>query len=78
MVASVIFDEIVDFLATKSPRDVLEFKPSEKASSRYESLIFKEKTEGLDANERNELENYQVIEHLMRRAKAKARLILAA
>jgi hypothetical protein len=78
MVASAIFDEIVDFIASKNPRDVLAFKASEEASQRYELLVHKEKTEGLTSNEKEELENYEMLEHLMRRAKAKARLLLAA
>ncbi len=78
MVASGIFDEIVDFIASKSPEDVVSFKPSEKSSRRYEYLIHKEKVEGLTDTEKKELDNFEVLEHLMRRAKAKAHLILAA
>ena len=78
MVASAIFDEIVDFIAAQNPERVLAFKPSEKASQRYEVLVQKEKTEGLDAAEKEELENFEILERIMRRAKAKARLLLAA
>ena len=78
MVASGIFDEIVDFIASKSPADVVAFKPSEKSSRRYEHLVQKEKSEGLADAEKAELDNFEVLEHLMRRAKAKAQLILAA
>lgn len=70
----VSFDEFVDFIASKSPKDVVSFKASEEASKRYESLIFKEKTEGLSS----ELDNFEAIEFIMRRAKAKAHLILSA
>ena len=78
MVASAIFDEIVDFIAAQNPERVLAFKASEKASQRYEFLVQKEKTEGLDAAEKEELENFDILERIMRRAKAKARLLLAA
>ncbi len=78
MIAENIFDEIVDFIASRSPKDVLVFRPSEKASERYEQLIFKEKNEGLDGQEKKELNNYQVLEYIMRRAKTKARLLLAS
>ncbi|MCB9052202.1 MAG: hypothetical protein H6556_22435 [Lewinellaceae bacterium] len=78
MVASAIFDEIVDFIAAQNPERVLAFKASEKASQRYEFLVQKEKTEGLDAAEKEELENFEILERIMRRAKAKARLLLAA
>lgn len=78
MVASAIFDEIVDFIATQNPERVLAFKASEKTSRRYEFLVQKEKTEGLDAAEKEELENFEILERIMRRAKAKARLLLSA
>lgn len=75
MVASTIFDEIVDFIASKRPEDVVAFRPSERSNQRYELLVYKEKTEGLTTEEKKELENFEVLEHLMRRAKAKAHLI---
>lgn len=78
MAASAIFDEIVDFIAAQNPEQVLAFKASEKASQRYELLVQKEKTEGLTAAEKEELENYEILERIMRRAKAKARILLAA
>lgn len=78
MIASKFFDEIVDFIASKSPKDVISFNASSEASERYESLIFKEKTEGLSSDEKGELDNFEVIEFIMRRAKAKAHLILSA
>ena len=78
MVASAIFDEFVDFIASKSPQDVIAFRPSEQSSQRYELLIHKEKTEGLSGDEQKELLNFQILEHIMRRAKAKAHKILAA
>lgn len=74
----VSFDEFVDFIASKSPKDVVSFRASEEASKRYESLIFKEKTEGLSSDEKSELDNFEAIEFIMRRAKAKAHLILSA
>ncbi len=77
MVASTIFDEFVDFIASKNPKELLSFKPSSKANERYELLVQKEKTEGLSITERKELDNYEVLEFIMRRAKTKARLILA-
>ena len=57
---------------------MLAFKASEKASQRYEELVHKEKTEGLTVDEKEELDNYEILERIMRRAKIKARLLLAA
>ena len=78
MVTSSIFDEIVDFITAQNPENVLAFKASEKAGQRYEQLVHKEKTEGLTTVEKEELDNYEILERIMRRAKAKARLLLAA
>lgn len=77
MIASKFFDELVDFIASKNPKDVVAFRASRDASDRYESLITKEKTEGLSSDEKMELGNFEIIEFIMRRAKAKAHLILA-
>ena len=78
MVASAIFDEFVDFIAARGPKEIIAFKASNTANQRYEFLTYKEKTEGLTAIEKKELDNYEILEFIMRRAKAKARLILAA
>jgi len=43
-----------------------------KAKARVADLIFREKTEGLSADEKSELDHYLQIEHLMRLAKARA------
>jgi len=77
MVASAIFNEFVDFIAARGPKEILAFKASTIANQRYEHLVYKDKTEGLTVTERKELDNYEVLEFIMRRAKAKARLLLA-
>ena len=76
MKVSTIFDEIAEFMAQQSPKDVLAFKPTSQSSSRYEELISKEKSGVINPDELEELNNYQVLEMMMRRAKAKARMIL--
>lgn len=78
MTSETLFDEIVDFIASRSPEDVIAFHPSEDASKRYEQLVTKEKEERLSEHEKRELDQYQVLEHIMRRAKAKARILLAS
>ena len=78
MVLPNMFDEVVEFIANNNPKNVLAFKASERSSKRYEQLVFKEKSEGLNPDEKRELEQFQILEHIMRRAKAKARLIIAS
>jgi hypothetical protein len=71
------YEEIVEFIASLSPRDVIEFKPSEAARQRVWDLIGRQKTTPLPADEKAELDHYLEVEHLMRLAKARARQLLA-
>ena len=71
------YEEVVEFIASRSPRDVVDFKPSEPARQRVWDLIEREKTDGLSPAEKSELDHYMEVEHLMRLAKARARQLLA-
>ena len=72
-----VYDEVIEFIASSSPENVIAFRPSEDAKARVADLIFREKTEGLSADEKSELDHYMQIEHLMRLAKARAHYYLA-
>lgn len=72
------YDEVIEFIAAgTSPQNVIAFRPSEEAKARVADLIFREKTEGLSAEETSELNHYLQVEHLMRLAKARAHRYLA-
>lgn len=71
------YDEVVEFIASASPQNVIAFRPSEESTARVADLIFREKTDGLSADEKSELDHYLQIEHLMRLAKARAHHYLA-
>lgn len=71
------YEELIQFIASLSPRDVLDFKPSEPARQRVWELIERQKSAPLPADEKSELDHYLEIEHLMRLAKARARQLLA-
>ena len=71
------YEEIVEFIASLSPREVIEFKPSEQASRRVWDLLERQKSGPLHADEKVEMDHYLEIEHLMRLAKARARQLLA-
>lgn len=72
------YDEVIEFIAAgTSPQNVIAFRPSEEAKARVADLISREKTEGLLAEEKSELDHYLQIEHLMRLAKARAHRYLA-
>ena len=73
MVATTAYDEVIDFIAMgTSPEKVIAFRPSTKMQTRVSELLFKEKNSTLTTAEKSELDNYLVIEHLMRMAKARA------
>jgi len=69
------YEEVIDFLAAgRSPREIIEFRPSEEARARVYDLVAREKSYGLSAEEAMELDNYMRLEHLMRLTKASARV----
>jgi hypothetical protein len=53
-------------------------RPSEMLQSRVSDLLFKNQNDNLNSEEKNELDSYMLLEHIMRLAKARAFSILAA
>lgn len=45
------YDEVIEFIASSSPQNVVAFRLSEEAKARVADLIFREKTEGLPDDE---------------------------
>ena len=73
-----IYLELVDFVAGgTTPQDVINFQPSPEAQARLADLIRRERTSTLTPDEQTELTHFVELEHILRMAKAKARLILA-
>jgi hypothetical protein len=71
------YEEVIDFIAAgTNPGSIIAFQPSVAAKERIADLIYREKTVGLSAEEKAELDNYLKLEHLMRLAKARARQYL--
>ncbi|HEY6333777.1 MAG TPA: hypothetical protein VI756_30955 [Blastocatellia bacterium] len=69
------YEEIIEFIAAGStPGSVIAYRPSEATRERVRDLIDKEKTSGLSADEKAELDHYLELEHIMRLAKARAHL----
>lgn len=71
-----IDEELADMIARTNPAAVIAFRPSAATRERVADLIRREKTAGLSADERSELDHALTAEHLMRLAKARARLHL--
>ena len=68
------YEEIIDFIASgATPKEVVNFRPSEATRDRVAELIHRGKVDGLSADETAELNHYLEIEHIMRLAKARAR-----
>jgi hypothetical protein len=72
-----VYDEVIEFVASSSPQNVIAFCPSEEAKAQVADLIFRVKTEGLSEDEKSELDLCLQIEHLMRVAKVRAHHYLA-
>jgi len=74
MVATRFFDEIIDFLTScPLPEAVVAYKPSVALQNRANVLLEKNRQGDLTETEKQELDYFMVIEHLMRLAKARAR-----
>jgi len=70
--------EITDFIAGgTTPRGVADFRPSAEAQRRVAELIERETECGLAPEEKAELDHFMELEHILRMAKAKARLLLS-
>lgn len=78
MVNTQAFEEIANFIAGISPAQVMAFRPSPEVQQRVSDLLEKERESQLSAEEKAELDDYLLLEHLMRLAKASARKNLAA
>jgi hypothetical protein len=73
-----VYLELADFVAAGStPEEVAEFHPSPKAQARGSELVEREKSSQLTPEEDAELGQFLELEHILRMAKASARLILA-
>ena len=69
------YDEIVEFIAAgTTPTSVAQFESSQQTKDYVADLIHREKTTGLTPEESSELDHFMKFEHLMRLAKARARL----
>jgi hypothetical protein len=73
-----VYLEIIDFIAAgTTPQEVANYRPSPAAQQRVADLIDREKTQHLSPDEKSELEHFMELEHILRLAKAKARLTLS-
>lgn len=65
--------DVLEFLAgLPSPEEVLALRPSSALQSRIETLLDKNRTEGLSPTEEEEWQRIESLEHLVRMSKATA------
>lgn len=65
--------EVMEFLAgLPEPEEVLALRPSEQVEHRVRDLIDRSRATGLSPEEEREWAQYEFIEHLVRKAKARA------
>lgn len=72
-----IYDSLVEFIAGMDAQKVLSFHAPEALQARVEGLIEKKKETALNEQEKEELEHYFILEHIVRLAKSRARLKLS-
>ena len=71
------YEEVVEFIASRDPQEVVAFKPSATTRERVADLLRREKKSSLSSEERCELNDYESLELIMNLAKARARQLLA-
>lgn len=70
----IYLDEVADFLSSSpSPAEILAFRPSEAVEARFAELIANQRDADLSVEEREELEQFQQTEMLLRLLKARQR-----
>ena len=69
--------EVLEFLASlPSPQEILSLEPAERLQHQVQELLAKSRAGTLTDQEEQEWERYEFLEHLVRMAKAKARMKL--
>ncbi len=69
-----IYDSLADFMAALDPAKVLAFHAPAHIQARVEVLLEKKQQDGLTPIEKEELDHYFILEHIVRLAKSRARL----
>ena len=74
-----IYEEVVELIASEpTAAQVIAFTPSEEAKNHFWDLVNREKNDQISPEEKSELDHYMQVEHIMRLAKARARMRLNA
>jgi hypothetical protein len=71
------YDSLADFMASLDPIKVLGFHAPQKLQERVEELLERQQESTLDITEKEELDHYMILEHIVRLAKSRAKLHLS-
>jgi hypothetical protein len=71
------YDSLADFMASLDPIKVLSFHAPQDIQERVEELLERQQESPLAFSEKEELEHYMILEHIVRLAKSRARLQIA-
>jgi hypothetical protein len=75
---SIVYDEFIQLIAQGGgPETVVAFHPSDSAQQRAYELVDRKRTGSLTPEEESELSHFLQLEHLVRMAKIRARMIQA-
>ncbi len=67
------YDEVVDFLTSEpTPEQIIAFRPSLAVQERINHLLEANRNGTITSDEQSELDEFEEIEHLMRRLKIRA------
>ena len=72
-----IYDSLAEFIAGMDAQKILTFHAPADLQVRVETLLEKKKEISLSEREKEELEHYFILEHIVRLAKSRAKLKLA-
>jgi hypothetical protein len=72
-----IYDSLADFMVSLDPVKVLGFHAPQHIQLRVEELLKKQQDTPLSVTEKEELNHYLILEHIVRLAKSRARLQLS-
>jgi hypothetical protein len=71
------YDSLADFMASLDPIKVLGFHAPQKLQERVEELLERQQESTLNITEKEELDHYMILEHIVRLAKSRAKLHLS-
>jgi hypothetical protein len=77
MVIYNLFDQVADLISHLPTNSILDLKPNQELTNRFEKLVQKAKNKNISIDEKDELDHFIVLERLIRLAKIRASQVAA-